>query len=113
MEPLRLIETTPGNWSLLLTAGTAPAAEEAVMAAGHEPNGYFWEGVAQRVVAEQASGLAERLRYDPEGDMFVAYGTDRDALADLGTRMAVVAGDAAALTALIARAEADGFEFDD
>jgi hypothetical protein len=38
---------------------------------GHEPNGYFWEGVA-RYLAE-APALADRILYDPEGSMFYAY----------------------------------------
>lgn len=112
MDPLRLIETTPGKHSLLLDAGTT-AVDEVVEELGHEPNGYFWEGVAQLLVAEHAPALDGRFGYDPEGGMFCAYGEDREALERLGALMAEVAGDAGRMRRLIADAEAAGFEFDD
>ncbi|MFI7075140.1 hypothetical protein [Micromonospora sediminicola] len=40
MTLLRLIETTPGQYSLLLDAGTTPV-DALVEELGHEPNGYF------------------------------------------------------------------------
>lgn len=112
MDPFSLVEQSQ-SFSLILEVGEAPIAEDAVEASGHEPNGYFWEGVARRLVATEAPELAELVDYDPEGSMFVAYGNDRDALTRLGNLMARVANDADAMTALIEAAEADGFEFDD
>jgi hypothetical protein len=112
MTPLSLVELSRGAWSLVLPAGETPA-EQAISDSGHAGNGYFWEGVAQRLVEERAPDLATRLSYDPEAGAFVAYGPDQDALTQLGRLMATVANDRERLAALIARAEADGFEFDD
>ncbi|RSN64514.1 MULTISPECIES: Imm51 family immunity protein [Actinomadura] len=112
MTPLRLLETTPGKFSLLLDAGTTKV-DELVEQLGHEPNGYFWEGVAQFLVSTQAKNLEEHVSYDPEGGMFCAYGDDRTALEELGTLMAAVAGDGDRMRSLIESAEAAGFEFDD
>ncbi|MEV6984565.1 immunity 51 family protein [Sphaerisporangium sp. NPDC051017] len=112
MHPLRLIESTPGKYSLLLDAGTTQV-DNVIEELGHEPNGYFWEGVAQVLVSTEAPALEGRFSYDPEGGMFCAYGTDRGALEELGTRMAAIATDADRMRRLIADAEADGFEFDD
>ncbi|WP_214103589.1 immunity 51 family protein [Acrocarpospora catenulata] len=112
MHPLRLIESTPGKYSLLLDAGTTQV-DDVVEELGHEPNGYFWEGVAQVLVSTEAPGLEGRFSYDPEGGMFCAYGKDRSALEELATRMAAVAADADRMRRLVADAEADGFEFDD
>lgn len=112
MTPLSLVETSDGTWALVLPAGEAPA-EQAITDSGHEGNGYFWEGVAERLVVERAPDLATRLSYDPEAAAFVAYGPDHDALTQLGRLMAAVANDRERLAALIARAEADGFEFGD
>ncbi|MFI5952467.1 Imm51 family immunity protein [Cryptosporangium sp. NPDC051539] len=112
MSATRLIETTPGNFSLVLDAGSTPA-DAAVSDAGHEPNGYFWEGVAAFLVGTEAPGLKDRFAYDPEGGMFCAYGADREALEDLGMLLDEVAADPARMTEVLTSAEANGFEFDD
>lgn len=112
MHPLRLIESVPGKYSLLLDAGTTQV-DDVIEELGHTPNGYFWEGVAQLLVSTEAAALEGRLSYDPEGGMFCAYGADRSALEELGTRMAAIAADTDRMRRLVTAAEADGFEFDD
>jgi len=112
MDPLQLMETEPGSYSLLLDAGTTDV-DELVEELGHEPGGYFWEGVAHLLVEAEAPELDGRFSYDPEASMFCAYGTDRAALEQLGTLLAAVASDPERMRELIARAEAEGFEFDD
>ncbi|MEV4298746.1 Imm51 family immunity protein [Microbispora rosea] len=112
MHPLRLIELAPGKYSLLLDAGTTQV-DDVIEELGHTPNGYFWEGVAQLLVSTESPVLSGRFSYDPESGMFCAYGGDRSALEELGTRMAAIAADADRMRRLVADAEADGFEFDD
>lgn len=108
---MRLVETSPGELSLLLDAGTTQV-DELVLELGHEPNGYFWEGVAQVLVNTEAPGLEGQFSCDPEGGMFCAYG-DEPALRELATLMRAVATDGDRMRQLIATAEANGFEFDD
>ncbi|MFB9661201.1 Imm51 family immunity protein [Glycomyces mayteni] len=112
MSHLKIVETSTGKYSLLLNAGSTDV-DDVVEDLGREPNGYFWEGVAQRLVAAEAPGLDERFGYDPEGGMFCAYGDDRDALEALAALMEPLASDKDRMRALIAAADADGFEFDD
>ncbi|MQY06071.1 Imm51 family immunity protein [Actinomadura macrotermitis] len=112
MTPLKLIETTSGSFSLLLDAGTTQV-DELVEQLGHEPNGYFWEGVARFLVSAEAQKLEGRFSYDPEAGMFCAYGTDQAALQELGSLMSTVANDAERMRALVASATTAGFEFDD
>ncbi|WP_460708172.1 Imm51 family immunity protein [Myceligenerans halotolerans] len=112
MTMLRLIETTAGKFSLLLGAGTTPV-DALVEELGHEPNGYFWEGVARWLVSTEAPRLDGGFDYDPEGDMFCAHGADRAALEALGELMEKVATDGDRMRSLVAAAEADGFDFDD
>ncbi|MEE6262200.1 Imm51 family immunity protein [Plantactinospora sonchi] len=112
MNPLELIELTPGEFCLSLDAGTT-SVDDVVEELGHVPNGYFWEGVAQWLIKTEAPALEGRFSFDPEGGMFCAYGADRSELESLALRMAVVANDPAHVRQLIASAEADGFEFDD
>lgn len=112
MTPLKLIETDPGKYSLLLNAGET-SVDRLIEELAHEPNGYFWEGVAQLLVQHEAPALDGRFGYDPEAGMFCAYGTDRAALAELGTLMAAVANDPARMRELVRLAETTGFEFDD
>lgn len=112
MTPLKLVETRPGSYSLLLDAGTT-RVDGTVEQLGHEPNGYFWEGVARFLVGTEAKSLEGRVSYDPEGGMFCAYGTDRTALEELGALLSAVAADTDRMRKLVASAEATGFEFDD
>jgi hypothetical protein len=111
VEPLKMVETRPGAHSLLLNAGSTPV-DEVVEGLGHEPNGYFWEGVAQLLVATEAPELEGRFDYDPEGGMFCAYGEDLPALERLGALMSKAANDADRMRRLVALAEERGFEFD-
>jgi hypothetical protein len=111
MKPLRVTEHE-GGISLLLDCGTT-TVDGAIRDAGHEPNGYFWEGIAQLFVRGELAELDGAFSFDPEAGMFCANGEDRAALERLGAAMAIVANDPAKLVAMIEAAKADGFAFDD
>ncbi|MFF9024633.1 Imm51 family immunity protein [Streptomyces eurythermus] len=96
-----------GEHSLRLAAGDL-AADAAVIAAGHEPNGYFWEGLVRFAWPD----LAERLGFDSEGGMLCALGSLRD-LEQLKTALEPVISSPSAVREIVARAETAGFEFDD
>ena len=110
MEPLKLIEPQPGQFSLLLNDYSTSAIDATVTELGHTPNGYFWEGVAQTIVRQQAPELKSRFRFDCEAGMFCAYGTDRAALDQLGRLMSVLATSPDALRALMSSANPDDFD---
>lgn len=110
MTPLKILEHD-GQFSLLLNAGTTKS-DDLIEEMEHEPNGYFWEGVAMFLLKDHPS-LRGRFEFDPEGGMFCAYGTDREALEQLGSLMAAIANDPAAAKTLIEKAHAAGHEFDD
>ncbi|WP_433114502.1 Imm51 family immunity protein [Micromonospora sp. CA-246542] len=112
MTLLSLIETTSGQYSLRLEAGTTPV-DDLIRQLAHEPNGYFWEGVAQVLVSTEAETLEGRFELDSEAGMFCAYSTDRNALEELATRMNAIVTDGERLRRLVSGAEASGFEFDD
>lgn len=96
-----------GEHSLTLDAGGL-AADAAVTAAGHEPNGYFWEGLVRFAWPD----LAECLDFDSEAGMFCAVGSPSD-LARLRTAVESVITSPETVRDIIARAEISGFEFDD
>ncbi|OKJ50330.1 hypothetical protein AMK27_35255 [Streptomyces sp. CB02009] len=96
-----------GEHSLTLNTGDL-AADAAVAAAGHEPNGYFWEGLVQFAWPD----IAEDLEFDSEAGTFCAVGSSSD-LARLKTALESVITSPEAVRDIIARAEASGFEFDD
>ncbi|MFF9870074.1 Imm51 family immunity protein [Streptomyces sp. NPDC013953] len=96
-----------GEHSLTLDAGGL-AADAAVAAAGHEPNGYFWEGLVRFAWPD----IAERLDFDSEAGMFCAVGSLID-LERLKTAVESVITSPEAVRDIIARAEISGFEFDD
>ena len=107
-----MVETSPGDHSLCLDAGTTDV-DEVVEELDHEPNGYFWEGIAQLLVDTEAPHLRGRFDYDPEGGMFVAHGSDRPALDELAVLLTAAATDAGRMRQLVALAAERGFEFDD
>ncbi|MFQ6197014.1 Imm51 family immunity protein [Streptomyces sp. NPDC000405] len=96
-----------GEHSLTLDAGGL-AADAAVVAAGHEPNGYFWEGLVRFAWPD----LAERLDFDSEAGMFCAVGGSSD-LARLKTAVESVITSPEAVHDIIARAQSSGFALDD
>ncbi|MFC8795710.1 Imm51 family immunity protein [Streptomyces cinereoruber] len=96
-----------GEHSLTLNAGGL-AADGAVAAAGHEPNGYFWEGLVQFAWPD----IAEALDFDSEAGMFCAVGSP-SGLARLEAALGSVITSPEAVRDIIARAEASGFAFDD
>lgn len=96
-----------GEFSLTFYCGELPA-DEAVFAAGHEPNGYFWEGVATFIAPE----IAARLDLDSEGGMFCASGSKADCEALQAVINPLLNGEQS-ISGLIARAEQSGFQFDD
>ena len=49
----------------------APPTWKIVEAHGHQPNGYFWAGVANWLISR---GLAPEVGMDPESSMFSAQG---------------------------------------
>ncbi|MDT0393008.1 Imm51 family immunity protein [Streptomyces dubilierae] len=95
-----------GEQSLTLNVGGL-AADVAVADRGHEPNGYFWEGLVRFAWPD----IAERLGFDSEADMFCAVGAASD-LAHLTTALESVIRSPDAVRDIIVRAEASGFEFD-
>ena len=96
-----------GEHSLTLAAGDL-VANTAVVATGHEPNGYFWEGLVQVAWPD----LAERLDFDSEGGMLCALGALSD-LARLKAALEPVISSPGTVREIVARAETAGFEFDD
>ncbi len=96
-----------GSSSLTFACGELPA-DAAIFAAGHEPNGYFWEGVVEYL----AGSLLSRIELDPEAGMFCARG-DRALLAQLREELAGYLDDPERIARLIREAEASGFQFDD
>lgn len=96
-----------GSISLTFYCGELPA-DGAINAAGHEPNGYFWEGMVQYL----APSLTDQVELDSEGGMFAAYG-DRVVLEQLRDLIDPYLDDGERVSATIREAEASGFHFDD
>ena len=96
-----------GSSSLTFECGDLPA-DAAVFAAGHEPNGYFWEGVAEYL----AGRLVSQLELDSEAGLFCATG-DRALLSQLREELDGYLQNPEMVARLIREAEAAGFKFDD
>lgn len=106
---LRLLDHREGNLTSCFFEADMPATVEVVISLGHEPNGYFWQGVVLRLIEQ---GQLPELETDPEGGMFCAYG-ERPAMENLARVLTPYLTDAGLLTELVTQAEAQGFVFDD
>jgi immunity protein 51 of polymorphic toxin system len=96
-----------GSSSLTFKCGELPA-DAGVLAAGHEPNGYFWEGVVQYLTGD----LASQVELGCEAGMFCARG-DRSVLDQLREGLEGYIENPERIARLIREAEASGFQFDD
>lgn len=102
-----ILHDADGSPSLTFYCGDLPC-DESIVASGHEPNGYFWEGMVEYL----APTLAEELELDSEAGMFAAY-APRATLEQLQALLSPYLDDGALLAAAIKEAEGSGFEFDD
>ncbi|MFI6079270.1 Imm51 family immunity protein [Actinoplanes sp. NPDC051343] len=63
MDPVKVVDTSPGKYILWLNAGSTDV-DEVVEDLGHEPNGYFWAGIAELLVSTEAPDLNGRFEFD-------------------------------------------------
>jgi hypothetical protein len=107
MAERMLLGEVEGAHSLSFACGELPV-DEVIADAGHEPNGYFWEGVAQFL----APDLVAQVELDSESSMFCAYG-GRGALERLRRLLKPCLEDGRRVAKVIRDAEAAGFQFVD
>ncbi|MET8655004.1 MULTISPECIES: immunity 51 family protein [Nocardia] len=100
----------PGNYCLMLSDNHMLATQGVFAAAGYEGGGYDWAGVARSVVNSRLPDAAERIRFDPEAGMFVAYGTDPDALRELGAVLRDAVHDHELLAEFISTGDPEWFD---
>jgi hypothetical protein len=112
MASIEVEELAPGEFRLYLVAGTT-AVDGVIVELGHEPNGPFWAGMAELIVATEAPELDGRFWTDSEADAFLAHSEDRAVLDDLAARLRTVAADEARLRRLMDLATSRGHTFDD
>lgn len=101
------IHENAGEYSLTFACGGLPA-DAAVRAAGHEPSGYFWEGIATFI----APDIVAALELDSDAATFRASGL-RDDLEELRNKLELLISRPEAIHTTLVRAQADGFELHD
>ena len=112
MDSIKVAEVAPGEHRLYLVAGTT-GVDEVIAELGHEPNGVFWEGIAELLIMSEAPHLDGQFRFDSEAGAFLAYSGDRAALDDLAIRLRAFAVNGDRVRQLVELARSRGFEFDD
>lgn len=101
------IHENAGQYSLTFGCGDLPA-DAAVRAAGHEPSGYFWEGIATFI----APDIVAALELDSDTQTFRALGLRVD-LEELRTKLELVISRPEAIRTALSRAGSEGFELHD
>jgi hypothetical protein len=96
------------SYRLLLTEFDRGAA--VFEANGYDSGGYAWHGVAETLIRLRAPHLADKVKFDPESSMFVAYGPDRDALVELAALLKSAMDDRELLQIAISNADPDSMD---
>lgn len=108
LSPFGLTEIEPGSFSLL--SSQFEDYEEIFNECGYEGGGYDWAGVAKQIIRADAPDLQDRLKFDSEGSMFCAYGSDEAALKELGELMRDTFADVERLKVTIKAADPEWFD---
>ncbi|MFF6955013.1 Imm51 family immunity protein [Streptomyces sp. NPDC008317] len=103
LDPLTFFEYdhNPGNYCLLLSDTHMVPFMDVFEECEQYGSGYGWTGVARSAIRSRAPELLDRVSFDPEAGMFVAYGTDPEALQALGALLKEALTDKAVLKHLI------------
>jgi len=108
MEPFKWVDHGEGKASVILSAGLyknevfAERADD-----GFEGSGYDWGSLAAVFLEEKMPHLADRVKFDPEADMFAAYSDDVEALELFVYGFKDACEDDALIRDLFSRAELD------
>jgi Immunity protein 51 len=106
--PSRLVAQDDGSFSLCFddfTAGSDIMDEK-----GLQGGGYTWHAIVEALVRLRAPEIQAAVKYDPEGSMFVAYGTDRDALLTVAQLIRRATTDESVLLEALENADEDLLE---
>ncbi|MET4105310.1 immunity 51 family protein [Hymenobacter sp. UYP22] len=76
-------------------------------AEGFEGNGYDWASLAKVFLAEKQPQLAGSVKFDPEGSMFCAYSSDKDALNQFALAFKAAVEETSLIKDVFSRAELD------
>jgi hypothetical protein len=90
MSSVSVEEVGPDEFRLQLTAGTTPL-DATISRLGHEPNGPFWEGIAELIVTAEAPALAGRFWAESEADTFLVRQPPFVIMAEAGGNRAATA----------------------
>lgn len=96
-----------GEYSLTFSCENLPA-DAVVIDAGHQPSGYFWEGIATLIAPE----IMQVLESDSDSDLFKVIGLRAD-LEELRNKLEPMISRPEAIRATLARADSEGFELHD
>ncbi|WP_017597306.1 Imm51 family immunity protein [Nocardiopsis lucentensis] len=112
LAPLRFFEYDhrPGTYCLMLTDTAMVDVRDTFEEHGYDAGGYAWAGVARAAVRVRAPELEGRLGHDPEAGMFVAHGTDEEALLRLGALLHEAFHDPKVLAEFIAAGDPSWFD---
>lgn len=74
---------------------------------GFEGGGYDWASLARVFLEEKQSQLTEVINFDPEGSMYCAYSSDKEALKEFSIKFKEACKNETLINDLFSRAELD------
>lgn len=74
---------------------------------GFEGNGYDWASLANVFLEEKHQNLVEIIKFDPEGSMYCAYSSNKEALKEFSIAFKNACEDEELINDLFSRAELD------
>jgi hypothetical protein len=112
LAPFELFESKaqPGTWCLRLLEDDMVDVMDVFDDHAQYGNGFAWNAIAKQIVRTYATTLRGRFHTDPDAVIWLAYGSDRHALVELGVRMAEAYHHRPLLSELIAGADPRWFD---
>lgn len=102
-----------GDDGLSLTCALETGVDELVIAAGHEPNGHFWEGIAESLIRTEAPVFSGLYEFDSEAGLFCVLSEHREVLEGIELLMTRTMNEPERFAEVFLRANEMGIRFDD
>jgi hypothetical protein len=104
--PCEFLEVKPGLYSLIFTDFDAHL--NVITKNGGQGGGYTWEALVKAAV-ELKSIEVPGIEYDPESDMFAAYGSNKESLIKIASLIKEMTEDPDTLKKAITKAKSGGY----
>lgn len=107
IKPFRWVEYQSGASVVLVALDILQDVFDTRVDEGFQGSGYDWASLAQIYLQEKSPHLEDKIKFDPEADMFCVYSKDMAALKEFVIGFKAACGNKPLIRDLFSRAELD------